>query len=66
MVIKVSEIHFHELRSLTQPCMTAHCINHNSYDPGISPGSVNQCILGDVFLRSNLSRELMVVQHNSS
>ena len=24
---------------------------------GISPGSANQCILGDVYLRSNLSRK---------
>ncbi len=40
-------------------CMTAYCIHHNTYDPGISPGSANQCILGDVYLRSNLSREHM-------
>jgi len=53
----VSEMHFNALRSLTQPCMTACCIYHNTYDPGISPGSANQCILGDVYLRSNLSRE---------
>ena len=46
------------LRSLTQPCMTACCIYHNTYDPGILPGSVNQCILGNVYLRSHLSREL--------
>ncbi len=39
-----------------QPCMTAYCICHNTYDPGISPGSASQCILGDVYLRSNLSR----------
>jgi len=29
-----------------------YCICHNTYDPGISPGSANQCILGDVCLRS--------------
>ena len=52
-------MHFTALRSLTQPCMTAYCILHNTYDPGISPGSANQCILGDVYLRSNLSRILM-------
>lgn len=40
-----------------QPCMTAYCIQHNTYDPGISPGSANQCIFGDVYLRSNLSRK---------
>jgi len=36
---------FSALRSLTQPCMTAYCICHNTYDPGISPGSANKCIL---------------------
>ena len=50
-------MHFTGLRSLTQPCMTAYCIHHNTYDPGNSPGFANQCILGDVYLRSNLSRE---------
>ena len=48
-------IHFSALRSLTQPCLTAYCVLHITYDPGISPGSANQCILGDVYLRSNLS-----------
>ncbi len=50
----VSEMHFNALRSLTQPCMTAYCPYHSTYDPGASPGSANQCILGDVRLRSNL------------
>jgi len=27
------------------------------YDPGTLPSSANQCILGNVYLRSNLSRE---------
>ncbi len=53
---------FTALRSLTQPCMTAYCIHHNTYDPGISPGAANQCILGDVYLRSYLSRELNVYE----
>ena len=41
-------------------CMTAYCIYHITYDPGISPGSTNECILGDVYmyLRSKLSRSL--------
>ncbi len=43
-------------QNLTQPCMTAYCLYHNIYDPGISPDSANQCILG-VYLRSNLSRK---------
>ena len=29
-----------------KPCMTAYCLYYNTYDPGISPGSANQCILG--------------------
>ena len=45
----VSDMHFNALRSLTQPCMTAYCIHHNTYDSGISPGSANQCVLGDVY-----------------
>jgi len=53
-------MHFSALRSLTQPCMTAYCIWHITYDPGISPGSANQCILGDVYLRSNLSRKVTI------
>ena len=53
----VSEMHFNALRSLTQPCMTAYCFYHNTYDPGISPGSANQYILGDMYLRSSLSRK---------
>ena len=44
-------------RSLAQACMTAYCILHNTYDPGISLGSANQCILGDVHLISYLSKE---------
>ncbi len=54
----VSEMHFNALRSLTQPCMTAYWLYHSTYDPGTSPGSANQCILGDVYLRSNLPRKV--------
>ena len=54
-------MHFSALRGLTQPCLTAYCILHITYDPGISPGSANQCILGDVYPRSNLSRERRLV-----
>ena len=35
----------------------AYCIYHNTYDPGTSPGSANQCTSGNVYLRSNLSRK---------
>jgi len=45
------------LRSLTQPCMTASDCQILTYDPGIPPGSANQRILGDVYLRSNPPRE---------
>ncbi len=50
-------MHFNALHSLTQPCMTAYCLCHNTYDPGILPGCANQCILGDMYLRSSLSRK---------
>jgi len=59
-----SEMHCSALRSLTQPCMTAYCICHNIYGPGISPGSANQCILGDVYLRSNLSRKQKLLRQS--
>lgn len=26
--------------------MTEYCLYHNTYDPGIAPGSATQCILG--------------------
>ena len=55
--IKVSEVQFNALRSLTQPCTIACCLYHNTYDPGTSPGSANQGILEDKYLRSNLSRK---------
>ena len=48
---------FTALRSLRQPCMTAYCIHHTTYDPGVSPGSANQCVPGDVYLRCTLSRK---------
>ncbi len=35
----------------------ACCLYHNTYDPDILPGSANQCILGDMYLRSNLPRK---------
>ena len=37
--------------------MTAHCLYYHTYDPGISPGSANQCMLGDMYLTSNLLRK---------
>ncbi len=41
-------MHFITLRSLTQPCMAAYCLYCKTYDPGISAGSANQCILKDI------------------
>jgi len=57
-------MHFITLRSLTQPCMAAYCLYCKTYDPGISAGSANQCILGDMYLRSNPSRKLIGVRHD--
>ena len=41
------------------------CMIQYLNDPGISPGSANQCILGKVCLRSNLSTNaIFVLQWN--
>ena len=48
-------------RSQPQPCMTAYCLFHNTYDPGISPGAANQCILGDMYLTSILPRKRLLL-----
>ncbi len=42
-------------RSLTQP--HDWILYQTLYDPGIIPGYANQCILGNMHLRSNLSRD---------
>ena len=49
-------MYFSMLRSLTQPFATAYCMYPNAYDPGFSQGSAD---LGMVYLRSNLSKQLM-------
>ena len=62
---KASEMHFNAFQCIAQPNTVLHdCILYlpQYYDPGISPGSANQCILGGVYLRSNLSRKQ---QYNS-
>ncbi len=56
---KASEMHFNAFQCIAQPNTVLHdCILYlpQYYDPGISPGSANQCILGGVYLRSNISR----------
>ncbi len=55
-------MHFSASRSLTQPLFDCMCILYLTltqypYDPGTLPGSADQCILGNVYLRSNLSRK---------
>ena len=49
---------FNASRSLTQPLLDCMLyLTQYLYDPGTLPSSANQCILGNVYLRSNLSRE---------
>jgi len=53
-------MHFNASRSLTQPLLDCMLyLTQYPYDPGTLPSSANQCILGNVYLRSN-SRELPV------
>jgi len=49
-------VFFTNTESMSNP-VTAYLLYDNTYDPGTSPGSANQCILGDVYLRSNLPRQ---------
>ena len=56
-------MHFSASRSLTQPllgCILYPTLTQYPYDPGTLPSSANQCILGNVYLRSNLSRKRYV------
>jgi len=51
-------MHFNASHSLTQPLLDCMLyLTQYLYDPGTLPTSANQCILGNVYLRSNLSRE---------
>ena len=50
-----SEMHSNASRSLTQPLLDCMLyLTQYLYDPG----SANKCILGNVYLRSNLSRNI--------
>jgi len=56
-------MHFNASRSLTHSLLD--CMLYPTqylYDPGTLPSSANQCILGNVYLRSNLSRKRGVGQ----
>ena len=64
LTVKIaSEMHsnaFSASRSLTQSlleCILYLTLTQYPYNPGTWPSSVNQCILGSVYLRSNLSRK---------
>ena len=55
-------MHFSASRSPTQPLLDCMRIlyltlTQHPYDPGTLPGSADQCILGNVYLRSSLPRE---------
>ncbi len=54
-----SEMHSNASRSLTQPLLDCMLyLTQYLYDPGNLPSSANKCILGNVYLRSNLSRNI--------
>ena len=54
-------MHFSALRSLIQPLLDCMLyLTQYLYDPDILPSSANQCILGNVSLRSNPERKRQV------
>ncbi len=50
---------FHYIAQTNTALHDVYCIYPHTYDPGISQGSINQCILGDVYLGSNQSKQLV-------
>ncbi len=57
-------MNFSASRSLPQPlfdCILYLTLTQYPYDPGTLPGSADQCILGNVYLRSNLSWKVRLV-----
>ena len=46
---------------IVQPCMTAYCLYHNTYDPGISPELCKSVYPWDMHLRSNLSTTCLFI-----
>ena len=55
-------MHFNASRSLTQPLLDCMLyLTQYLCDPGTLPSSANQCILGIVYLRSNLSRKCITM-----
>ncbi len=58
-------MHFSASRSLMQPLLDCKLyLTQGPYDLGTSSSSANQCILGNVYLRSNLSRNHIVTMAN--
>ena len=54
-----SQMHLNASRSLTQPLLDCMLyLTQYLYNPVTLPSSANQCILGNVYLRCNLSRQL--------
>ena len=61
--------HFSASRGLTQPlldCILYLTLIQYPYDPGTLPSSAGQCILGKVYLRSNLSSNPLTTMSSSS
>ena len=60
-----SDLWYGPLHLCTNVCMQFNilcrnlisCNYHNTYNPGLVPGSANQCILEDIYLRSDLLRK---------
>ena len=50
---------FHHIAQTNTALHDVYCIYPHTYDPGISQGSINQCILGDVYLGSTQSKQLV-------
>ena len=67
MTVKIaSEMHSNAFQCIAQPDTTFACycilyLTQHLYDPGTLPSSANQSILGKVYLRSNVSRRVILI-----